>query len=89
MKLWANAFYFKVLLLLLVTVLAVSVSALPTMTKDGHIGHIDNTDILELMPYKTQETPSGHFLAKRSPFKPLTLKGILLAKKGLLLPFIG
>ena len=86
LQLSTNAFYFKFLVLFtVVAVLAISVSSLSTVNKNGHV--IGNADILKLMPYKTRETPR-HFLAKRSPLKkffkiPLVKKGLLLTKTGL------
>ena len=81
MQLSTDAFYFKFFVLFtVVAALAISVSSLSTVNKNGDV-------ILKLMPYKTRETPR-HFLAKRSPFKkffkfPLVKKGLLVTKTGL------
>ena len=87
-----NAFYFKVLILLL-AVLAVTASTVST------VGAHD-TDASKLMSYKTGETPI-HLLAKRSPIlppfvplalplrKPIIKLGKLLAKPGLKLAKLG
>ena len=82
MQLSMDALYFKVLLLIM-AVMALSVSTLSMMEKSGHVN----------MELKTRKMP-GHILAKRSPIKklftiPLTKAGLLVTKKGLLLTKLG
>ena len=84
-----NAFYFKVLILL-IAVLAVTASTVST------VGAHD-TDASKLMSYKTGEAPR-HVLSKRSPIplgpialplRPSIWLGKLLAKPGLKLAKFG
>ena len=87
-----NAFYFKVLILL-IAVLAVTASTVSTSTDEAH-----DTDASKLMSYKTGEAPR-HVLSKRSPIPlgpialplriPIIKLGKLLAKPGLKLAKLG
>ena len=85
-----NAFYFKILILL-IAVLAVTASTVST-TVGAH-----DTDASKLMSYKTGEAPR-HVLSKRSPIplglialplRPSIWLGKLLAKPGLKLANFG
>ena len=84
-----NAFYFKVLILL-IAVLAVTASTVST-------DRAHDTDASKLMSYKTGEAPR-HVLSKRSPIplglialplRPSIWLGKLLAKPGLKLAKFG
>ena len=85
-----NAFYFKVLILLLA---ALAVTASTVSTVGAH-----DTDASKLMSYKTGEAPR-HVLSKRSPIPlgpialplriPIIKLGKLLAKPGLKLAKLG